>query len=120
MISATRLFDQVAPYGLKYYPNGALRWPRSNVFDRDWNIVLDHTTIPDDLRDAVCEQALNSVESDPSYNFDLKGYESVKIDVLTFVASKGDEPATIAPSAFGLADYLFVADSQISARVRRA
>ena len=119
LVSATRVFEQVNPKGLKNFTNGALRFPRSNLWDRDGQKVLDHLTVPVDLRDAVCEAALSNVDADRSYDFDLIGYKSVKIDTLTFVAAKGDEPPTISNSAFRIADYLFTEDSEINARTLR-
>ena len=120
LVSATRLFDQCSPMGNKFYLTGALRWPRSGVFDRDWSAYMDHLTIPDDLRDAVCEQALSDVDADRSYDHDLKGYKRVKIGTLEFVADKGDTPATIAPQAFALANYLFLGGSRFNAMTMRA
>ena len=119
LVSATRLFDQCNPLGLKYYNAGSLRWPRSGVFDRDCISNLDYTTVPTDLRDAVCEQALSDVDSDRSYDDDMKGFKRIKIGVLEFEADKGDKPATIAPQAFNMVDYLFSGDSEFSVRTLR-
>ncbi len=84
LIWATRLLDEQTDwFGTIVYPDGALRWPRYDVWDLD-GYMLSSSAYPTFLVDATAEYAYHLLTEDRTeeVNRDLKGYKKMQIDTL--------------------------------------
>lgn len=76
-------YDRWQGYRIK--PTQALQWPRYNVYDRDTNII-DPTSIPQAIKDAVAEMALRSLSEDILPDLEGAGEiasESIRVGPIT-------------------------------------
>jgi hypothetical protein len=91
LVHATRMIDQQVQWnGFRTFETQPLAWPRQEVFDPDdaEGDNLDDTTIPQWLKDVVCELALvlltGARETDPDgqgiAEFELTGVLKVKFN----------------------------------------
>lgn len=80
---ATRILDQKVRWnGYKTQDTSALRWPRSDVYDRD-NILIDDDEMPEQLKQAVCELIkLIDGGEDPTTSQGGTGFKAMKVDVV--------------------------------------
>lgn len=82
---ATRILDQKTRWkGSKTVEDSALRWPRSNVTDRDGN-TIDDDVIPVQVQQATLELAKFLLTNDLTVGADVDYLKSVKIDVIELV-----------------------------------
>lgn len=86
LIQATRRLDQEKFEGIKNTEGQALKWPRYNATDDDGD-EFDEATIPQIIKDATCEVALDLlIASDdgdvPLTDTGLEEYRSAKIGPL--------------------------------------
>ena len=83
VIAATTHVDSYYEFvGYRTTTTQALKWPRAGVMTRDGDAYLDQDTIPQLLKDAVCEQAFVEVQSDRAADSSTCGIHRVKADVL--------------------------------------
>jgi hypothetical protein len=95
LVWATRLLDeQVRWKGFQAFEDGALRWPRSFVFDPEDN-ELDHDAIPQWLKNATAEYAMHLLAADRTLetNRDFTGFKSVQVDVIKIAVNTYDTNA---------------------------
>lgn len=79
---ATRILDQKTRWkGSKTVAASALRWPRSNVTDRDCN-PIDDDTIPLQVKQATLELAKYLLANDLTVGADIDYLKIIKIDVI--------------------------------------
>jgi hypothetical protein len=65
LVMATRLIDRGLCWrGSRVYPEPALAWPRSGVPTLEGDATIDSATIPQILKDEVCELALALLRED--------------------------------------------------------
>lgn len=82
LMSATRyLDDRTRWYGLRVSATSGLRWPRSNVYDRDGNLI-EPNTIPTQLRFATAEMARFNMAEDRTVERDQDALSRLKADVI--------------------------------------
>lgn len=65
LVMATRRLDTENYFGQKVTTTQALKWPRYDVFDED-GIAVPTTAIPQRIKDATCDLALEYLRSDPT------------------------------------------------------
>ena len=80
---ATRVLDWEAWLGNRTSFTQALRWPRSDVLNRDQDDALDEDTIPAFLEEATCELALVLLSSDVTATPATDGFTEITVDVIT-------------------------------------
>ena len=87
---ATRLLDErITWVGDKHTSTQSLRWPRSNVVDKDGYTVLT-TEIPKAISNATAEFARHLLGSDLTSASEGKGLDSVKADKVSVKFSPSD------------------------------
>lgn len=86
--------------GLRSTPTQGLAWPRTGVYDT-YGAYVSPYDVPDRLRRAVCEQAIQLSRGDPAETAaDTTGIGRIKIDVIELDFTEGGPPPTSkAPSA---------------------
>jgi hypothetical protein len=98
LIWATRLLDeQVEWEGYVYNREQALRWPRSEVSERDARYYFDNTTIPTFLKQATAELARHLLAGDRTQERSI-GIQSVTADTVAVVFDKHDVKPILPPS----------------------
>lgn len=92
--NATMLLDLLEWKGTKTYEDGALRWPRDSVYDRD-DLALDATTIPRFLERATAEWAFVLLrDGDTTAPPGSSGLSAVKVDVIELEFDTAQQSAT--------------------------
>lgn len=84
---ATRILNDLQWLGRIADDAQALRWPRSNVYNRD-GILLDDTTIPTFLEQATAEMAWRLIIEDNTVQSDLTGFRSLSLDGVGSITMK--------------------------------
>ncbi len=81
LISATRRVDQVAFDGYRASAAQALQWPRTESYDYEREEYLLDNTVPQRIKDAVCELALNmlTAAADPSATDALSKFSALSL-----------------------------------------
>lgn len=100
LIWATRLLDELCDWdGNKISRDQALRWPRSDVWDRD-DYEIDNTTIPQFLKNATAELARHLLIKDRLQEMDenVAGLEMVKAGPVQVDFSSMDRIDALPPS----------------------
>lgn len=120
LVEATRLLDQHYDWqGSKWTEEQALRWPRSSVVDPDFYDV-DFDIIPQFLKDATAELALNILSGDRTAESDTRGIKRMKAGPLELEVDKIDETLVIPDSVDEIVKwYGSRLESQASAEVLR-
>src|SRR5512147_1506660 len=96
LVQATRLLDQLADWkGDPSTTTQALRWPRYGVPDRDNFQIIDSATIPQWLKDATCELAIQLLASDRAADPDTAGFRSIRAGSVALEIDKYDRPAIL-------------------------
>ena len=90
----TRLLDELDWKGIKWDTDQSLRWPRSDVDDRE-GYYFDVDEIPVFLKNALCELAWLLLISDPTREDDTKGFHMVKVGPITLQINASDRSRTI-------------------------
>lgn len=86
---ASRYLDtQTRWFGEKVVATSALRWPRSNVVDRD-GILLSSTAIPAQLKIATAEMARYLIAEDRTVERDQDALKRIKADVVELEFMEG-------------------------------
>lgn len=108
---ATRMFDSEIDWkGSRYTEEQALRWPRVGTFDKDrWYIKEDE--IPQDLKNAVAEQARLLLAGDRAADRETTGISSLEVGSISLKFDKADEPEVIADAAYSMISHLGVRTS---------
>jgi len=99
---ATRLLDDLIDWdGWKYTTTQALRWPRTGVVDLDGDDI-DHTQIPDFLKNATAEFARCLIAEDRTADPDTKGFKRIVVGSgdVDIAVDKYDRKRTIPPSVW--------------------
>ena len=90
LVTASRMLDWYVTWkGYRSSSEQAMQWPRTNVVRRDGSSV-DDTIIPNDVKTAVFELALVSLEEDITDSDPLAGIEQVKAGSLMVKADTDD------------------------------
>jgi len=88
LISATNILEFYARFnGMKASVSQALAWPRLDAYDRD-GFLLSVNEIPKQIKYAVFEIAIASIEEDPTTPHDMIGLSEVKVGPIKVVAQK--------------------------------
>ncbi len=125
LIYGTRLLDTNVPRGVITNIDGALLWPRKWVKKKhqDYVVYYGDNTIPQPLKDGLCELALDLIDNDVAAVSDMAGFKKVKIDTLMFEANPGTERSIYSDTVILYIDHLFYeikGGKEINYRVRRA
>jgi len=82
---ASRYLDQRARWnGTKTVEDSGLRWPRTDVYDRD-GILIEPDEIPEQLKEATNEMARYLMTNDRSQDRSQDGLKEVQVDVIRLV-----------------------------------
>lgn len=89
--TATAYLDSFYDYkGVKVFPSASLRWPRSQVLDRDGNEVSS-LSVPVAVKNAVIEMAIYLVENNLLQESESKGIQSVKVDAVEIAFERSEK-----------------------------
>ena len=100
LVWATRLLDEKIEWvGSQTDEDGALRWPRENVYDKDGN-ELDDETIPTWLAYATAEYARYLAAED-----DTSGFKKIKVGSLEIQPLPSDRTGTVPSSVWSMIKY---------------
>ena len=80
LIQATKFIDVKRFLGSRYDSTQSLSFPRSGLYVD--NILLDEDTVPQDIKDAVCEFAIYLLQDDYTAPNDLDSFSSVSIGTI--------------------------------------
>ncbi len=94
---ATAILDRKSWKGTVTDSAGALRWPRSGVFDLDGDL-LDGDTIPQFLKDATAELAIHLITKDRTTDTGTEGFSRIAIGSISLDVDKFDRPDELPPS----------------------
>jgi hypothetical protein len=98
LISATRRLDQEQFMGYRSSYTQALKWPRSGVYSDGILVAFD--TIPQKVKDAVCELALVLAGSNILEQSELANFKSLSVGPISLVMNQpvqsGSLPAQVA------------------------
>jgi hypothetical protein len=104
LLWATRLLDeQVDWFGTKTYADGALRFPRLAVFDRD-GYEFDGTVIPGWLENATAELARWLMEEDRTEDR-VRGISYLLVGDMALSFDRFDEKPVVPPSVVSMVKY---------------
>lgn len=111
LVTATMVLDSMFNwYGRIAIPSQTLGWPRIGVYDRESRIV-PFTSVPLQVKQAVCELALHYSKGDPFAPPSSTGLESLKIDVVELKFGQSTKPVPVPAPALtllkGLGDYVY-------------
>lgn len=96
LITASRMLDWYVTWkGYRSSTTQSMQWPRTGVYRKDGSEV-DPTIIPTDVKTAVFELALSSIDDDRTADSDLAGIEEVQVSTLKIKADDGDYNSTAA------------------------
>jgi hypothetical protein len=96
LVTASRLLDWYIKWkGHRSSTTQSMQWPRTGVSRPDGSSV-DTTIIPSEVKTAVFELALSSLEADRTADSGLAGIEQVKVGSLMVKADNGDVDSTAA------------------------
>jgi hypothetical protein len=106
LIWATRYLDQKVRWnGKKTVPTSALRWPRTDVKDRD-GVEIGENTVPEQVKHATAEMARFLLTDDRSAERSQDGLKELRVDVIELVFNEDyrlpSVPATIQDIIHGL------------------
>ena len=94
LVTASQMLDWYVRWkGSKATETQSMQWPRSGVVRRDGTTVADDI-IPSEVKTAVYELALSSLESDRTSDDPMAGIEQVKAGSLMVKADSGDVNST--------------------------
>lgn len=92
LITASKMLDWYSRYkGIKATETQAMAWPRIGAIRAD-STEIDSTVIPPELKIAVFEMALSSVEEDPSLDSDLAGLSEIQAGSVRLKTANGIRP----------------------------
>lgn len=92
LITASRMLDWYSRYkGIKATTVQAMAWPRKGVIRADATVIAS-TEIPPELKIAVFEMVLASVEEDPSLDSDLAGLSEIQAGPVKLKTASGIRP----------------------------
>jgi len=95
LIRGTQVVDNYFNYeGLKTYDDSALRWPRYGADDLD-GIVIPDNVIPIQLKQAVCELAMETSQGDITEDPGSAGLSELTVDVISLKFDKLDRPTNV-------------------------
>ena len=96
LVTASRMLDWYVSWkGYRSSDVQSMLWPRMSVLRRDGSEVASDT-IPAEVKTAVYELALSSLEDDRTSDDPLAGIEQVKLSSLMIKADSGDYDSTSA------------------------
>lgn len=102
LITATMYLDSLVDwFGIKQYPNGSLRWPRTGVVNLDGIPVADDS-VPRQVKAATCELAYYQSKADALAPSDTQGITELTVDVIKLKFDKTDRPNPFPPTVFAL------------------
>lgn len=91
LISATRILDhEVNWFGIKRFDSGALRWPRSNVFDDD-GLPVAEDSVPVPIQNATVELAMWLIQGGKLVERSGIGLKRLVVDVIELDFDKQDK-----------------------------
>lgn len=94
LITSSQMLDWYFKWkGVKVNDAQSMKWPRMGAIRRDGS-VIDDTIIPPEVKVAVYELALSSIEADRTDDFSLFGLEQVKAGSLMVKASGSQKTST--------------------------
>lgn len=97
LVTASRMLDWFVSWkGYKSSTDQSMLWPRTGVYRKDGSVVEDNI-IPLDVKTAVFELALVSLEEDRTEDDPLSGIEQVKAGPLMVKADVNDYGSDVIP-----------------------
>jgi len=81
LIQATKFIDTKQFLGNRYVDAQSLSFPRSGLYVD--SILLDEDTVPQDIKDAVCEFAIYLLQDDYTAPNDLDSFNAVSIGTIS-------------------------------------
>lgn len=92
LVTCSQMIDWYFKWkGVKVNDAQSMKWPRTGAVRRD-GTVISETEIPPEIKIAVYELALSSVEEDRTSDFSLYGLEQVKAGSLMVKAAGSKSP----------------------------
>lgn len=91
LIMATLRIDQELYQGSPTSTTQRRKFPRMNMVDPETDLAIDSATIPNDLKDAVCELALHLLRagtSDPTAPTGLEIFDALSVGDLSLTPAK--------------------------------
>lgn len=109
LIHASRYLDTAFDWhGYQASTTQAMQWPRTGVHYRS-GLMVPARTLPREVADATCEQAVFMARGDPYAPAQGAGITELKVDVIELVFDKSIKPVTVASPVVallrGLADF---------------
>lgn len=111
LIWATRMLDDLDWLGSAAATTQALRWPRTGVYDRE-NDLISSSVIPDDIKEALYEQALQLIGSDLTAPAGESGFSRIRVDVIELEMARSDRTPRLVSEVFTRLDHYLVAGGQ--------
>jgi len=102
LVTATLLVDDHAWIGSAVSSSQALAWPRNNAIYNDTrlglNVTIGNTVIPDQVKEAVYEQALHLVDNEDVLQGQGQTFESISIGSIAISDSDSSPNIPIKPA----------------------
>ncbi len=115
IVWATEILDRSAKwYGWKADQDQALRWPRTNTWDRDGQ-TYDNSIVPTPVKNATAELARLLIASDRYADADTAGFKRIKVGDIELDIDKADRIQEIPFAVRETLDHvaLFVSNSSV-------
>jgi len=94
LVTASSMLDWYVRWkGYRSSTTQSMQWPRTNAIRRDGS-VIDTSIIPPEVKVAVYELALSSIEEDRTSDDPMAGLEQIKAGTLMIKADNGDLDST--------------------------
>lgn len=105
---SSRILDQKCFWtGIPVTTTQPMRWPRRGAYDRDKYLVAE-TTIPLQLKAAVCELLKHARVTDPTVGVDVQSVKRVVADVIEIEFQEGTSQSTVPSILNAILDNLGV------------
>lgn len=117
---SSRILDQKCLWnGIPVTATQPVRWPRRGAYDRD-RYMVSETTIPRQLKEAVCELLKYVRVTDPTVGVDVQSVKRVVADVIEIEFQEGTSQSTVPSILNAILDNLGVyrVGGSGSARIR--
>jgi len=122
LVTASQMLDWYVKYvGYKATSAQGMQWPRTEAYYTDGTEIADDV-IPPEIKKAVYELTLSSLESDRTADDDMAGISYAKVGNLAVKATKGDYSSTareaIPQKVWKILSELIISNSSVVRLIR--
>lgn len=111
LLWATKLLDTLSWKGTRTETDQNLSWPRDGVTLEDGLDELDSTTVPQQIKDATAQLALELLSSDTTAPTGTEGLSRIRVDVIDIQIKSSDRTNWFSRSVRSLCSQLMTASS---------